>query len=43
MGWGPQGSINVHVTLVCLNTALTHKHIVYMHIYAFGRYVKGVC
>ena len=40
---GPQGSINVCITLVCLNMALNHELFVYMHVYAFVRHVKGVC
>ena len=40
---GPQGSINVCVALVCLNTALNHKLFVYMCVYAFVRHVKDVC
>ena len=40
---GPQGSINVHVALVCLNTALNHELFIYMHVYAFVKHAKGVC
>ena len=40
---GPQGSINIRVTLVCLNTALNRKLFVYMHVYAFVRHAKDVC
>ena len=36
-------SINVHVTLICLNTALNHKHFMCMCIYAFGRHANGIC
>ena len=38
---GPQGSINVHVTLVCLDMALNRK--LFMHVYAFVRHAKDVC
>ena len=40
---GPQGSINVHVALVCLNTALNCKHLMHMCVYAFGWHAKDVC
>ena len=40
--WGPQGSINICVALVCLNMALNCELFVYMHVYAFVRHVKGV-
>ena len=40
---GPQGSINIRVALVCLNTAPNHEHFMCMHVYAFVRHVKGVC
>ena len=40
---GPQGSINVCVVLVCLNTALNRELFIYMHVYAFVRHVIGVC
>ena len=33
---GPQGSINVHITLVCLNTVLNCELFICMHVYAFG-------
>ena len=42
-GWGPQGSINIHVALVCLNMALYREIFIYMHVYAFVRHAKGVC
>ena len=41
--WGPQGSTNVCVTLVCLNMALNRKLLMYMHVYAFVRHAKDVC
>ena len=41
--WGPQGSINVCVALVCLNTAPNHELFVYMCVYAFVRHVKDIC
>ena len=41
-GQGPQGSINVRITLVCLNTAPNRKLFIYMHVYAFVRHAKGV-
>ena len=40
---GPQGSINVHVALVCLNMVPNRKLFVYMHVYAFVRHVRDVC
>ena len=41
--WGPQGSINIRVAIVCLNTALNRELFIYMHVYAFVKHVKGVC
>ena len=41
--WGPQGSINVCVALVCLNMASNRELFIYMRVYAFVRYLKGVC
>ena len=35
-GRGPQGSINIHVALVCLNMAPNRKLFICMHVYAFG-------
>ena len=40
---GPQGSINVRIALVCLNTALNCELFVYMYVYAFVKHAKGVC
>ena len=40
---GPQGSINICVALVCLNTAPNRELFVYMHVYAFVRHAKDVC
>ena len=42
-GQGPQGSINVCITLISLNIALNCKHLMYMCVYAFDRHEKGVC
>ena len=41
-GWGPQGSINVHVALICQNMTLNHTHFMHMCVYAFGRHAKDV-
>ena len=41
--WGPQGSINIRVAIVCLNMAPNRELFVYMHVYAFVRHVKDVC
>ena len=40
--WGPQGSIDVCVALVCLNMAPNRKLFIYVCVYAFERHVKGV-
>ena len=40
---GPQGSINVHVAIICLNTALNDELFIYMRVYAFVKHAKGVC
>ena len=37
---GPQGSINIRVTLVCLNMVPNHELFVYMYVYAFVRHAK---
>ena len=41
--WGLQGSINVHVALVCLNTALNLELFVCVCVYAFVRQAKDIC
>ena len=41
--WGPQGSINVHVALVCLNMAPNLELFVCVCVYAFVRHVKDIC
>ena len=40
---GPQGSINVRVALVCLNTALDDELFIYEYVYAFVKHVRDVC
>ena len=40
---GPQGSVNIRVTIICLNTAPNDKLFIYMHVYAFVKNAKGVC
>ena len=40
---GPQGSINVRVALVCVNTAPNLELFVYMHVYVFIRLSRSVC
>ena len=38
----PQGSINIHVTLVCLNMAPNRELFIYMCVYVFVMHAKGV-
>ena len=40
---GPQGSINVCVALVCMNTAPNLELFVCMCVYAFVRHAKDIC
>ena len=40
---GPQGSINVRIALVCLNTTPNCELFVYMCVYAFVKHAKDVC
>ena len=40
---GPQGSINIHVALVCLNTALDDELFIYDYVYAFVKHMRDVC
>ena len=40
---GPQGSIKVCVTLVCLNMALNLELFVCVCVYAFMRHMKDIC
>ena len=39
----PQGSINIGVALVCLNTAPNLELFVCMCVYAFVRHAKDIC
>ena len=41
--WGPQGSINIRVALVCLNMAPNLELFIYMCVYAFVRHAKDIC
>ena len=41
--WGPQGSINIRVALVCLNTAPDDELFIYEYVYAFVKHVRDVC
>ena len=41
--WGLQGSINIRVALVCLNTALDDELFIYEYVYAFVKHVRDVC
>ena len=41
--WGPQGSINIRVALVCLNMALNLELFICVCVYAFVKHAKGFC
>ena len=42
-GWGPQGSINIRVALVCLNMALDDELFIYEYVYASVKHMRDVC
>ena len=41
--WDPQGSINVRVALVCLNTAPDDELFIYEYVYASVKHMRDVC